>query len=316
MIDPDAITSPAADTLASSLPKKTQSETTLSQRNPPDLVPDTSSGDETDEDEEETFAMTAAELKVIRRLSAKVNVLPVIAKADYLTDEKLTVVKEAIRVGLADAGLGFGVFGSSAFSTSAKPQAETPQPMEPSDSGHTTTSSVYQSAESGDTEEIVPGEAVHDVDEPIKGEERGSRPVIKLRASLRSKRSISRSRSRRDLSQAAEDDRKPTLPDATDPESIANIRFSAQDVASTDLDSVLPFALISPETSRRRKRSPFIDSPVDTAPASPTQQSEEGQSAIPHSTGSTRTMSYSQDTPADLVCLASWPRYLHTEFLA
>jgi hypothetical protein len=59
-------------------------------------VPDTSSGDESeDEDEDGPLTMTPAEIKVIRQISNRSNVLPVIAHADSLTDEKLEAVKEA-----------------------------------------------------------------------------------------------------------------------------------------------------------------------------------------------------------------------------
>jgi hypothetical protein len=51
-----------------------------------------------------------AEINTIRRLSARVNVLPVIARADILSNERLAAVKMAIRRDLADAGIGFGIF--------------------------------------------------------------------------------------------------------------------------------------------------------------------------------------------------------------
>lgn len=77
------------------MPQKTRSETTVSHRTPPDLVPDTSSGDDTEEEEDGTLTMSPAELRVIRRLANRTNILPVIARADSLTDEKLQAVKEA-----------------------------------------------------------------------------------------------------------------------------------------------------------------------------------------------------------------------------
>jgi hypothetical protein len=54
--------------------------------------------------------LPAAEINTIRRLSARVNVLPVIARADTLTNERLAAVKMAIRRDLAEAGIGFGIF--------------------------------------------------------------------------------------------------------------------------------------------------------------------------------------------------------------
>ncbi|KAH8989601.1 hypothetical protein EDB86DRAFT_3065413 [Lactarius hatsudake] len=51
-----------------------------------------------------------AEINVIRTLSSRVNVLPVVARADTLTNDRLAVIKLAIRRDLAEAGIGFGIF--------------------------------------------------------------------------------------------------------------------------------------------------------------------------------------------------------------
>ncbi|KAI9456158.1 GTP binding protein [Russula earlei] len=51
-----------------------------------------------------------AEINVIRALSSRVNVLPVIARADTLTNDRLAAIKMAIRHDLAEAGIGFGIF--------------------------------------------------------------------------------------------------------------------------------------------------------------------------------------------------------------
>jgi hypothetical protein len=51
-----------------------------------------------------------ADVAAIRRLSNRVNVLPVVARADTLTDARLSAVKLAVRRDLADAGIGFGIF--------------------------------------------------------------------------------------------------------------------------------------------------------------------------------------------------------------
>ncbi|KAJ6477395.1 GTP binding protein [Mycena vitilis] len=50
------------------------------------------------------------EISTIRRLSARVNVLPVVARADILSNERLAAIKMAIRRDLADNGIGFGIF--------------------------------------------------------------------------------------------------------------------------------------------------------------------------------------------------------------
>ena len=51
-----------------------------------------------------------SEINVIRTLSSRVNVLPVIARADTLTNERLAAIKMAVRRDLAEAGIGFGIF--------------------------------------------------------------------------------------------------------------------------------------------------------------------------------------------------------------
>ena len=51
-----------------------------------------------------------SDISTIRRLSARVNVLPVIARADVLSNERLSAVKLAVRRDLAAAGIGFGIF--------------------------------------------------------------------------------------------------------------------------------------------------------------------------------------------------------------
>lgn len=54
--------------------------------------------------------LPAADIAAIRRLSGRVNVLPVIARADILSNDRLAAVKLAIRHDLANAGIGFGIF--------------------------------------------------------------------------------------------------------------------------------------------------------------------------------------------------------------
>jgi hypothetical protein len=96
MIDPGSLITVEARRALSTHPTKTRSETTISKSSPPDLVSDTSSGDDSDEDEYDgKLTMSPAEIRVIRRLTARVNVLPVISRADSLTDEKLLAMKNA-----------------------------------------------------------------------------------------------------------------------------------------------------------------------------------------------------------------------------
>ncbi|KAF7346371.1 Septin family protein, P-loop GTPase [Mycena sanguinolenta] len=296
MIDPSSIMTAAARRDASSLPAKTRSETTVSARNPPDLVPDTSSEDDSDDESEGTLTMSPAEVRVIRRLSARSNVLPVIARADSLTDEKLLAVKNAVRTGLAEAGLDFGVF-SPKYDTVETPRRATAtrfadSPRSPNGHGHVNGNGTANGDDTG---------ANVEPDEEDDGEERQSRPVIKLKPRLN--RGLSRSRSRRDLSRAGDDERRPVSPDA---ESLANVRFSAHIVAKTDLGTIMPFALIAPEAGKGTKRR-SVDLQVLSTPTSPLQQSEDGHAAstedgIPQTPASMQGtgLPYLQGPPEDL----------------
>ncbi|KAG5636183.1 hypothetical protein H0H81_008889 [Sphagnurus paluster] len=240
MIDPSSVMTAAQRRALSSLPSTIRSEVTIPKSTPPDLVPDTSSNDDSDGETQDTLTMSLAEIRVIRRLAARTNIIPVIAHADSLTDEKLEAVKLAIRASLADAGIDFGIF-------------ETQRPPK---TARRTRQTQFASA-NGLGHEVDASEDSQNADEQSgeEDEERQARPVIKLRSSRHSNgRALSRSRSRRDLSLAAEDDRGPSYPDAADKDSVANVRFSAHIVAKADISDQLPFALIAPESSQRRKR--------------------------------------------------------------
>ncbi|KAG7445752.1 septin family protein [Guyanagaster necrorhizus] len=290
MIDPSSLMTPAARRAQLSLPTRTRSEATVSKYNPPDLVPDTSS-DDSDDDEQVTLTMSPAEIRVIRRLSARINVLPVIAHADSLTDDKLAAVKAAIHTGLVDAGLGFGVF-------SPKDELETPKSRRVVHTNIQTeangTSNGHVATETGAEEEG----------------ERQSRPIIKLRSTHHSSnpRALSRSRSRRrDLSVAAVDHHRPVSPDLEDQDSVANVRFSAAVVAKStvDLASLMPFALIAPESTKNRHRSQLLNTLLNTAPSSPVTSSDDE-----HAPSIDTTVSSIPQTPASLSSTRN-PTFLH-----
>jgi len=83
------------------------------------------------------------------------------------------------------------------------------------------------------------------------------RPVIRLRNGRQSvPPRRSRSRSRLELPEEA---REPQSPDPLDPESVANVRFSAPTVARSDLSPLLPFALIAPEKYRWHRPKPAAE---------------------------------------------------------
>jgi hypothetical protein len=299
MIDPSSIMTAAARRAQTSLPTKTRSETTISYR-PPDLVPDNSSADDSDDESSAPLTMSLAEIRVIRRLSARSNVLPVIARADSLTDEKLTAVKNAVRKALREADLDFGVFGPPKRKTAetARKASFDASANGHSEDHHTVNGHVHGNGDANDIEDEIEEE---NEDGDVE-EERKSRPVIKLRSS-RHGRGLSRSRSRRDLSEAAHDDRRPLSPDSND-ESIANVRFSAHIVAKTDLSSLLPFALIAPEDGKRRQRGTSSDAHFPRTPVTTTSENDHGSFSVadvqsPMSTHSSR-LAYLHAPPDDL----------------
>ncbi|PFH54064.1 hypothetical protein AMATHDRAFT_842 [Amanita thiersii Skay4041] len=278
LIDPSSIMTTAARSTLASLPTATRSETTICLRNTPDQVPNTNASPEDDMDDEVEveLTMSPAEIKVIRRLAERVNVLPVIAHADSLTNEKLQAVKGAVRRSLSGAGLGFGVFEMAQKAAHAAGEPDIPT---------TANGETVEKLSKGNGIGNGHGHASDEEAEETEVEERKSRQVIKLRSrSPRLVRNSSRSRSRRDLSLVTEDDRRPVSPDATDAESVANVRFSARDVAR-DLGSLLPFALIAPEAKICRERSLTGTGTHDGHMHSPTT----GQSVDPSEDGHTRS---------------------------
>jgi hypothetical protein len=198
-----------------------------------------------------------------------------------------------VRTGLMEAGLDFGVFGP----LKKEDIATTPrrQTRFADENGHVNGNGNGNGH--GDVDANGVTEADDDED---ASEDRQSRPVIKLRAR---NRGLSRSRSRRDLSRAADDERRPISPDA---ESLANVRFSAHIVAKTDLGAIMPVALIAPEPSKESKRRMSVD--ALSTPASPLEQSEDGhtpsiEGVIPQTPGSihsSRGLAYLQGPPEDL----------------
>ena len=168
-----------------------------------------------------------------------------------------------VRSGLAEAGLDFGVFGPTKKPGEHQKRQISVHEQELNGNGYGHGNDILSPPEEDEEEEE---EALSDED----GDERKSRPVIKLRPTRHGARGLSRSRSRRDLSQVADTIREPLSPD--DSESVANIRFSARIVAKTDLTGLMPFALIAPEPHKRRPRRISTDSGL----ATPRAQSEDG----------------------------------------
>lgn len=186
--------------------------------------------------------MSYLDIAVMRRLAKKTNVLPIMARADTLTDDMLTAMKRVVKRDIAAAGLDLGV-----FSPTSEDRAETPR-----NSSHVNGNGTAH----GQSNDTPFPHAPDDEDSSDPEEERRSRPVIKLRAASRGRFKVpwgrSRSRTRLEESELVDE---PTSIDNMDNESVASVRFSAQKVAAAKLGELLPFAFIAPEPSRRRMPS-------------------------------------------------------------
>jgi len=242
LVDPSSIVSSQARR-----PRRPVITRTRSQTNSSVAHGDMDSDAEYSEDEEEIEAhlsMNPAELKVIRRLAARVNVLPVVARSDELTESRLRAVKRTIKRELQVPGLGFGVFAP----TSSPPQngLETQVSMVPTDT---------------------------EVDEE---DERESRPVIRIRSTKQSgERSRSRRRSRvldeSPVRAVDSDDERTPVPG--DPAKLHNDEHThcAPRITRSLIDALLPFALVSPQSSRHHHSSISKDDSmlVPGSPAEP-----------------------------------------------
>ena len=163
-----------------------------------------------------------------------------------------------VRTGLAEAGLDFGVFGPTKKAGEYQRRKILTNEQEMNGNGYGHGSDILEPPEEEDEEDGEEDETLSN-DDGDNEVERKSRPVIKLRPT---RRGLSHSRSRRDLSQVADTIREPLYPD--DNESVANIRFSARIVSKTDLTALMPFALIAPEPNKRRPRCISSDSGLPT----------------------------------------------------
>ncbi|KAI6042688.1 Septin-domain-containing protein [Pisolithus marmoratus] len=272
---------------SSSLPRKSYSETRLSSSTARPLEPDQSTAGE--------LTMSPAELRVIRRLSERVNVLPIIARADSLTDSALSAVKDAVRKGLREVGLNFGVFSTPM----AKDGGDSPPRQILSSNENDPIGST-----SGNGDHHLNGNSHAPPDTEVESKARVSRPIIRVKTRPVSR---SRSRSRRDLSALAQDEREPHFPEEVDELSVANVRFSAQRLAKTDLGTLLPFAFIAPEsldsprTIQLHPLTPNSAAPrEDLISASTSPVTEVSTTGPPDSPSAIRKSVYNQTPPEDL----------------
>jgi Septin len=248
LIDPSSIVTSSARRHL--FPYKTLSGATISAHHPDETPPLTDDDGDSDVDSDSHpggLTMSPADLRVIRRLAERVNVLPVIGHADGLTDDKLRAVKATVKRELYEADFGFGVFAPepvkfSDASSSGVATLTADRKLTPTVNGHGDVSSSADEVESESDDD----DGAH-----------STRPVIRLRTGRKSilpRRS--RSRSRLELPEEA---REPQSPDPLDPESVANVRFSAPTVARSDLSPLLPFAIIAPEKYRWNRLKPAAE---------------------------------------------------------
>lgn len=113
--------------------------------------------------------MSVAELEVLKRLATRCNVLPIVARTDTLTNERIAMIRNVVRRDLMEAGLGFGVFDPSPPPEQASPSPKSPKSPFGRRVQISTPRTPTVASPSVDTEE----------DEETD-EERESRPVIKL----------------------------------------------------------------------------------------------------------------------------------------
>ncbi|KAF8272252.1 hypothetical protein EI94DRAFT_1796383 [Lactarius quietus] len=232
LIDPSSIVPSVARRRLFSL--KSRSKATISAQNPDETPPLTDDDGDSDMDCDNKptgLTMSPAELRVIRRLAERVNVLPIVGRADSLTDDKLRAVKATVKRELYEADLGFGLF--------APEPAKFSEPSLSGNNGVSTAGGEFIPATNGhgdDSSAATEASSESDSDDGTHP----SRPIIRLRTG----------------DKLSEDAHGPLSPDPLDPESIANVRFSAPTVARSDLSPLLPFAIIAPEKYRWHRLKP------------------------------------------------------------
>ncbi|KAL1738921.1 hypothetical protein HDZ31DRAFT_69484 [Schizophyllum fasciatum] len=176
-------------------------------------------------------AVAPADLRVLRRLAARCNVLPVVARADTLTDGALAAVKHAVRRDLRAAGIGCGVFA---------PQGEVrPHPAPPRPTPPPRPPPPPPSARPGEVIKLRPSRH--------RSRSRRARSVAPMAGEGNSTRLAAEGG---DPARLADAESMP--PPLADAESVANVRFAARALARADLGAALPFALIAPEAGARR----------------------------------------------------------------
>ena len=287
MINPHSVMSTAERKALSSLPSTSTLPTPKLSQDIPTHSRQTSEDTEVPKTEFDLSKLTMlpSELRVIKRLSQRVNVLPIIGCADSLTDERLSAIKETVRSELDAAGLDFGVFGPPKFD------------QDPAQNGHAIDFNLPKANARQDS-----ADDIEDIEE--EEEERKSRGVIHLRSSRYSNVRSSRSRTRRDAAHSyADGEGAQNGVQHFEEDSVANVRFSASHFQNVDLSDILPFALISPEMIPERvvsntSRRYTMYSQVPTSMEKEISGSDDGEKPSSPMNGS--DLPYLDGPPADL----------------
>lgn len=291
-IDPSRIVSSAERRSHLSVHTSMRSDLTVSSQTPTQSpVSSDYPSHASDDDTPEELSLSPADIAVMRRLVKKTNLLPVIARADTLTDDTLDAIKKAVRRDLDAAGLDLGVFGAGKAADMHDSRRDSHATGNGTVDGHAERSHSPEDDAHGDSED----------------EERRSRPTIKLRGPRSTfKMPWNRSRSRTRIEEAEPTD-EPTSVDTMDTESVASVRFSARRVAQTDIAEMLPFAFIAPETSRRRRVAYAAPLAADRqsimtgeGPASPSEDMHSTESAMSSPVSGPRHGPLLSGPPADL----------------
>ncbi|KAF8503208.1 hypothetical protein BU17DRAFT_58496 [Hysterangium stoloniferum] len=254
LIDPESVMTPAARQAKSrwastgfASPRRQSDVQKFSEYDSEEDEEDTGVNSVQTDESKHRLGMSPAEIRVITRLAKRVNVLPIIARSDTLTNGKLERIKRAVRRDL-QAVDDIGIWG-------------------------------IWDAEPG----VVPGRTsakdntpAASTDEAEVDSERQSRPVIKLRTAIKG---LTRSRSRKSLKTAVgaeydEPDAEASPGYPVSPSSLAHDdhgdisrRTSVGSVRGTDagpssygaifsradLRARMPFAVIAPERDRERQ---------------------------------------------------------------
>ncbi|KAH8929595.1 hypothetical protein BT69DRAFT_1292469 [Atractiella rhizophila] len=189
-------------------------------------------GDQT----KEQLTISPLDLRLIKRLSARANVLPVIGRADELTEERLRECKEAVRRDLGRIGIGgggWGVFGREGVDEDEEEELAVPVQGRGRSKSVKSEAAITEEGEEENEEGEVEGEEEEEEEQP---------KVIKVRS--RSPH-VSKSPNPQPSTPKATPRRKSLHFGGAPAWGISN--GGVDEPPLPDVAEVLPFALISPE---------------------------------------------------------------------